>query len=70
VSFARRLAVLAVLSLTGLPQPGQAERKYLETEHFRIIYNDPFLTHLAPYTARCLESALTNLNRLMGYVPD
>jgi sugar lactone lactonase YvrE len=59
-----------VVLLTALPVIGHAERKYLETRDIRVIYSDPFLKHIAPYTATCLESALARHKQTFGYVND
>jgi hypothetical protein len=46
-----------------------AQLDSLETERQRLIYPSPQLDYLAPYAARCFESALDFHTRLFGFDP-
>jgi len=58
------VAVLAVSLSTPL-----AQLSSIETARQRLIYPDPQLDYLAPYAARCFESALDFHAHLFGFDP-
>jgi hypothetical protein len=66
----RWLLAAAVTLLSTFPPAASAERRFLETANLRVVYSDPYLTHLVPHAARCLESSIANQKALFGYDPD
>ncbi len=67
----RLLAPFAALALSLAPAPARAGATLheLDTDDLRLIYPEPTLGYLAPYTARCFENAMRMHRRLFGYAP-
>ena len=63
------LGALLALLLTTPPTSARAETRTLETPHFRIVYEAPTLSYLAPYAARCFENSLRFHRALFDYTP-
>lgn len=61
--------VSATLLWAALLPAGHAERMFFETADLRLIYSDPYLTYLAPYAARCMQSSLASQRARFGYDP-
>jgi hypothetical protein len=65
----RRTAVVAALVVAASVTLPRAQLDSLETERQRLIYPSPMLDYLAPYAARCFESAMDFHTRLFGFDP-
>jgi hypothetical protein len=67
---ARRLAGLALLLLPlALPRSALAQYSALETPDLRLVYYQPTLGFVAPYTARCFENSMAFYRRTLDYAP-
>jgi hypothetical protein len=69
---ARRVATAALLALLAAAPPALAapfEMDVLETDDLRLLYFDPFQTHLVPHVARTFQNSFEFQRRVFGWTP-
>ncbi|HSQ58911.1 MAG TPA: hypothetical protein VLT84_00525, partial [Acidobacteriota bacterium] len=55
---AATVLALALAAAAGAPNPARAELREIESRDFRLVYNAPTLSYLAPYAVRCYANSM------------